>query len=546
MIKAISSTPDERHRLFTDPGFRNAFKREWRKRSASPFPKALEDMWIVDSPVKSHIGKNFKELAKEENKVPEVHFMDLMAEYDTKIRWKCDTANHREKQRVEMLGHKHMLPGFNDSGAHNVNMAFHDGALQALRLSLRHPDAFPAEEAISRLTKKAADFLGIDAGELKPGKRADVAEAISWAWELLTEVYGVDPNLLYVTVFEGDADSGLEKDKEAFDLWLKHVPADRILDGNLKDNFWEMGEVGPCGPCSEIHIDLRPESEKLKQAGHELVNKDHPLVIEIWNLVFIQFNRKANGQLDPLPDKHIDTGMGFERLCMVLQNKQSNYDTDVFEPLIKGVEKVSQVAYGQAVDTDMAIRVVVDHLRAVSFAIADGQMPSNTGAGYVIRRILRRAISYAYRFLNLKQPFLYELSDLLVEQFKDVYKGVKEQQDLIKNILKEEEQSFLHTIEGGMQRIHQIIASKQEQGEDCIEGQKLFELYDTFGFPLDLSQIIAREKNMDVDIDGFEKELEKQRERSRHSAKLSFGDWMLVDERDLNEPFTGYDHLEDE
>jgi len=304
-------------------------------------------------------------------------------------------------------------------------------------------------------------------------------EAIFWAWELLTDVFKIDKNMLYVTIFEGDKTEGLERDTEAYNFWKEHISDDHIINGNKKDNFWEMGEQGPCGPCSEIHIDIRSEEEKKNLSGAELVNKDHPLVVEIWNLVFMQFNRKANGSLEKLPAQHVDTGMGFERLCMVLQNKKSNYDTDVFTPLIREIEAVTNSQYGKDEEVDIAIRVIADHVRAVSFAIADGQLPSNTGAGYVIRRILRRAIRYGFTFLDTKKPFIYRLVHTLSKQMGDVFPELVSEINLITNVIKEEENSFLRTLEQGLVLLDTIIENTNDK---LVSGEKAFELYDTFGF----------------------------------------------------------------
>ena len=365
-------------------------------------------------------------------------------------------------------------------------------------------------------------------------------EAIAWAWELLTEVYKIDKEILYVTIFEGDDSEGLERDTEAYNYWKQYVPEDRIINGNKKDNFWEMGDQGPCGPCSEIHVDIRSKEERNKISGRELVNKDHPQVVEIWNLVFMQFNRKADGSLEKLPAQHVDTGMGFERLCMVLQGKQSNYDTDVFMPLIREIQVVTKSKYGQNKDIDVAIRVVADHLRAVSFAIADGQLPSNTGAGYVIRRILRRAIRYGFTFLNTKEPFIYKLVPTLVKQMGDAFPELKKEKNLISNVIKEEENSFLKTLEQGLLLLETII--KNTQGKE-VSGKKAFELYDTFGFPKDLTALILDEKGYTFNQKEFEEELKKQKERSRAASKIETGDWVILQE-DNKEEFIGYDFLE--
>ncbi len=364
-------------------------------------------------------------------------------------------------------------------------------------------------------------------------------EAIAWAWELLTEVYKIDKEILYVTIFEGDQSEGLERDTEAYNYWKQYVPEDRIINGNKKDNFWEMGDQGPCGPCSEIHVDIRSKEEREKSSGRELVNKDHPQVVEIWNLVFMQFNRKADGSLEKLPAQHVDTGMGFERLCMVLQGKQSNYDTDVFTPLIREIQVVTKSKYGKNEDVDIAIRVLADHLRAVSFAIADGQLPSNTGAGYVIRRILRRAIRYGFTFLNTKEPFIYKLVPTLVKQMGDAFPELKKEKNLISNVIKEEENSFLKTLEQGLLLLETII--KNTQGKE-VSGKKAFELYDTFGFPKDLTALILNEKGYTFNQKEFEEELKKQKERSRAASKVETGDWVVLQEDDVEE-FIGYDYL---
>jgi alanyl-tRNA synthetase len=365
-------------------------------------------------------------------------------------------------------------------------------------------------------------------------------EAIAWAWELLTEVYGIDKNILYVTVFEGSGDDGLEMDTEAYEIWKQFISEDRILKGNKKDNFWEMGDQGPCGPCSEIHVDIRSAEEKAKISGKELVNKDHPQVVEIWNLVFMQYNRKANGTLEPLPNKHIDTGMGFERLCMVLQNVQSNYDTDVFKPIIREIETITNKKYGQDSKTDVAIRVISDHVRAVAFSIADGQLPSNTGAGYVIRRILRRAVRYGFTFLDKKEPFIYRLVDVLSNRMGDAFPELKAQKQLIENVIKEEEQSFLRTLDQGLVLLNRIV---DETKEDTVSGEKAFELYDTYGFPIDLTALILSEKGLKLDEKGFNEQLEKQKQRSRAASEMSTDDWTILSD-DGEEEFVGYDTLE--
>jgi alanyl-tRNA synthetase len=365
-------------------------------------------------------------------------------------------------------------------------------------------------------------------------------EAIAWAWELLTEVYKVNKDNLYVTIFEGDASEGLERDTEAYDFWKNHISEDRILNGNKKDNFWEMGAQGPCGPCSEIHVDLRSKEEKDKVSGAELVNEDHPQVVEIWNLVFMQFNRKADGSLEKLPAQHVDTGMGFERLCMVLQDKTSNYDTDAFTPLIKEIETITATTYGSSEKTDIAIRVISDHVRAVAFSIADGQLPSNTGAGYVIRRILRRGIRYGFTFLNTKEPFIYKLVKTLTKQMGDAYPELVKQENLIYNVIKEEESSFLRTLDQGLVLLDNIIEKSKSKE---ISGKKAFELYDTYGFPIDLTSLILRERGFSLNEAEFDAELKKQRDRSREATKTETGDWVtLID--DAEQEFIGYDHLE--
>ena len=364
-------------------------------------------------------------------------------------------------------------------------------------------------------------------------------EAIEWSWELLTEVYKIDPEKIYVTIFEGDASEKLERDNEAYGFWKAIIPEEKILLGNKKDNFWEMGEQGPCGPCSEIHIDLRTEEEKAQVSGASLVNKDHPQVVEVWNLVFIEFNRKADKSLEPLPNKHVDTGMGFERLCMVLQGKTSNYDTDVFTPLIKEIETLTASQYGVELNTDRAIRVIADHLRTVYFAIADGQLPSNTGAGYVIRRILRRAIRYGFTFLNQKEPFMFRLVETLNLQLKSVFPELEKQKNLALNVIREEETSFLKTLDQGLTLLDTLLASTKDKK---INGAKVFELYDTFGFPLDLTALIARERGFSIDEEGFDSQMKKQKERSRAASVSVTDDWQVLYEDEVEE-FVGYDLL---
>ncbi|NQZ78749.1 MAG: alanine--tRNA ligase, partial [Ekhidna sp.] len=360
-------------------------------------------------------------------------------------------------------------------------------------------------------------------------------EAIDWAWELLTDRFGLPKDRFYATIFEGDSVESLEQDAEAKSYWLKHLPEDRVLNGNKKDNFWEMGDTGPCGPCSELHIDLRPQSEVDKVAGHELVNQDHPQVVEVWNLVFIQYNRLANGTLENLPEKHVDTGMGFERLAMAIQRKQSNYDTDVFQPLIQYVAKKAGVSYGADEKIDIAVRVISDHIRAIAFTIADGQLPSNNKAGYVIRRILRRAVRYGYTFLDFKEPFLYELLDILVDQFDGVFPELVSQKEFIAKVIKEEELSFLRTLDNGLRKLDGLISGDST----LIEGSTAFELYDTYGFPLDLTALIARENGMEIDEVGFQKEMEVQKNRSKNAGKQTMGDWTVVGEGEETK-FIGY------
>jgi len=361
-------------------------------------------------------------------------------------------------------------------------------------------------------------------------------DVIAWAWELLTEVYKLPKDKLYVTVFGGDKGDNLPVDEEAKQLWNAYTTEEHILHGNKKDNFWEMGDTGPCGPCSEIHIDLRSDDEIKKKPGRELVNSDHPQVVEIWNLVFMEFNRKADGSLEKLPAQHVDTGMGFERLCMAIQKKTSNYDTDVFSPLINFIADAAGVRYKQGEKTDIALRVMADHIRAVSFAICDGQLPSNTGAGYVIRRILRRAVRYGFTFLNFKEPFMYKLVPVLANQLKNVFPELESQKDYVGKVIYEEEVSFLRTLERGLKRI---------EGLQAISGEQAFELYDTFGFPLDLTSLIARERGFTVDEAGFKTEMEKQKNRSKADASKETGDWVSVG-KDVKTEFIGYDNLESE
>ncbi|WP_299001462.1 alanine--tRNA ligase [uncultured Tenacibaculum sp.] len=364
-------------------------------------------------------------------------------------------------------------------------------------------------------------------------------EAIAWAWELLTEVYKIDKDILYVTVFEGDEKDGTKMDQEAYDIWKQYISEDRILMGNKKDNFWEMGDQGPCGPCSEIHVDIRSAEEKAKIDGKSLVNEDHPQVVEIWNLVFMQYNRKADGSLVELPAKHIDTGMGFERLSMVLQGVQSNYDTDVFTPLIREIETITGADYGKDEKVDIAIRVIADHVRAVAFAIADGQLPSNNGAGYVIRRILRRAVRYAFTFLNKKEPFIYKLAETLAHQMGDAFPEIRKQSNLVSNVIKEEETSFLRTLDQGLLLLDQVIETTNGK---VVSGKRAFELYDTYGFPLDLTQLIAREKGYEINEEEFNAGMKAQKERSRAASASETGDWVVLIEDDVEE-FIGYDLL---
>ena len=368
-------------------------------------------------------------------------------------------------------------------------------------------------------------------------------EAISWAWELLTEVYGLPEDRMYATIFEGDDSESLDRDNEAKDIWKQFLPEERILNGNKKDNFWEMGETGPCGPCSEVHIDLRPQADREKIAGATLVNQDDPLVIEVWNLVFIQFNRMADGSLKNLPQKHVDTGMGFERLTMAIQGKQSNYDSDVFTPMIQLIAYKAGVKYGSDDKTNVAIRVIADHIRAISFTIADGQLPSNAKAGYVIRRILRRAVRYGYTFLGFEEPTLHSLVDLLAGQFKDVFPELEAQKDFVAKVIKEEEASFLRTLEKGLKRFEVI---KSEATDKIVDGAIAFELYDTYGFPLDLTSLIAKENGLEVDEVGFKVQMAKQKERSKSAAQKSAGDWIELDQDAALSDFLGYDQVSSE
>jgi alanyl-tRNA synthetase len=364
-------------------------------------------------------------------------------------------------------------------------------------------------------------------------------DAINWAWELLTEVYKIDPDKLYVTIFEGEKKDKIGRDDEAYTIWKKILPEEKILLGNKKDNFWEMGEQGPCGPCSEIHVDIRSKKEKEKVPGSKLVNKDHPHVIEVWNLVFIEFNRKADGSLEKLPNKHVDTGMGFERLCMVLQDKESNYDTDVFTSLIREIQTLTNTTYGTTEKTDIAIRVIADHLRTVYFAIADGQLPSNTGAGYVIRRILRRAIRYSFTFLKQKKPFIHLLVKILSQQMGKAFPELIKEQHLACNVIKEEENSFLKTLDQGLVLLDSVI--KETNGK-IVNGTKAFELYDTFGFPFDLTALILKERGYTIDKIKFNESMESQKSRSRAAAESKAEDWVVLNKSE-SEPFIGYDYL---
>jgi len=365
-------------------------------------------------------------------------------------------------------------------------------------------------------------------------------DAIKWAWELLTEVYKINKESLYITVFEGSKDDNTDLDQDAFDIWSKIVDKEKIILGNKKDNFWEMGDVGPCGPCSEIHVDIRTDKDKLIIPGKDLVNKDHPEVIEIWNLVFIQFNRKNNGSLENLPSKHIDTGMGFERLCMVLQGVKSNYDTDVFTPLINELENICDVKYGDSKKSDIAFRVIVDHLRAVVFSIADGQLPSNNGAGYVIRRILRRGVRYGYTFLNLKSPFIFKLVKTLSNQYSSVFPELNFQIDIIENVIKKEEESFLRTLDKGIIKLDEIISKNKS---NIISGSNAFELYDTFGFPIDLTALILREKKMNYDLNEFDSLMLDQKNRSKAAVNNQNQEWISLSDNFQQTEFLGYDQL---
>ena len=367
-------------------------------------------------------------------------------------------------------------------------------------------------------------------------------EAIEWAWEYLTEVLKLDKNRFYVTVFEGSAAENLERDNEAAEIWEKFVPKDSILNGSKKDNFWEMGDTGPCGPCSEIHIDLRSDEERAKISGKDLVNQDNPLVIEIWNNVFMQYNRKADGSLEALPNKVIDTGMGFERLCMAVQGKTSNYDTDVFTPIIAEIGKVCGAEYGKNEKTDISMRVIADHIRTIAFSITDGQLPSNAKAGYVIRRILRRAVRYGYTFLGQRNAFMYKLIPALIDTMGEAYPELEAQKTLIEKVIKEEEESFLRTLETGIRLLDKVMAETQKAGKTEISGVDAFTLYDTYGFPLDLTELILRENNLSLNNKEFDAEMQKQKERARNAAAVETGDWVVVREGETE--FVGYDHLE--
>ena len=367
-------------------------------------------------------------------------------------------------------------------------------------------------------------------------------EAIDMAWEYLVDVLGLNPERLYATVFEGSPAEGLSRDDEAAEIWMKHLPADHIINGNKHDNFWEMGDTGPCGPCSEIHIDLRSDEERAKVPGAQMVNKDHPQVIEIWNLVFMQYNRKADGNLEPLPAKVIDTGMGFERLCMALQGKTSNYDTDVFTPLINKIAQLSGKEYGKDHQVDVAMRVIADHVRTIAFSIADNQLPSNAKAGYVIRRILRRAVRYAYTFLDQKKAFMYRLVDTLIADMGDAYPELPANRDLIMRVIKEEEDAFLRTLENGIRLLDDAVKAAKAEGKNEITGTQAFTLYDTYGFPLDLTELILKDYGMTLDHEGFQREMNAQKERARAAAAVEAADW--IDVNDGEQEFIGYDSTE--
>ncbi|MBL6962255.1 MAG: alanine--tRNA ligase [Bacteroidetes bacterium] len=378
----------------------------------------------------------------------------------------------------------------------------------------------------------------------RPEKGYFKKEAIEWAWELLTDIYKIDKDLLYASYFGGDEKDGLEPDLDTLNFWKKVLPEERILPGSKKDNFWEMGDSGPCGPCSEIHVDLRPEKERKRLAGKELVNKDHPLVVEIWNLVFIQFNRLADGNLQKLPSKHVDTGMGLERLCMTLQGVSSNYDTDIFQPIIQKAAAIAGIKYGENEKNDIALRVVSDHLRAVAFSIADGQLPSNNKSGYVIRRILRRAVRYAFTFLGQKEAFLFKLIPTLTKVMGDQFPELISQQQLVKKVIQEEEVGFLRTLDTGIRLLNEVIKNCKKENLKVVSGKNAFELYDTFGFPIDLTELILRENKLEVDLEEFKSELLKQKERSRSATSIETDDWKIVRDADTVTEFIGYDHLE--
>jgi len=367
-------------------------------------------------------------------------------------------------------------------------------------------------------------------------------EAISWAWEYLVDVLKINPDRLYATVFEGYTLEGLERDNEAAEIWAKFLPAERIINGNKKDNFWEMGDTGPCGPCSEIHIDIRPDSERAKVDGLSLINQSHPQVIEIWNNVFMQFNRKADGSLELLPSKHVDTGMGFERLCMAIQGKLSNYDTDVFQPILQEIGNICCVNYGNDTKTDIAMRVIADHIRAIAFSITDGQLPSNAKAGYVIRRILRRAVRYGYTFLGRRHPFMYQLTPSLIRSMGSAYPELSVRQALIEKVIMEEEDSFLRTLETGIRLLDKLMVETKAAGSAVLGGKDVFTLYDTFGFPVDLTELILRENGLSADIDGFNTEMQQQKNRARNAATVETGDWVILKEQESE--FVGYDFTE--
>jgi alanyl-tRNA synthetase len=367
-------------------------------------------------------------------------------------------------------------------------------------------------------------------------------EAIEWAWEYLVDVLKLDPNRLYATVFEGYAPEGLERDNEAAAIWAQFLPAERIINGNKKDNFWEMGDQGPCGPCSEIHIDLRTDEERAQLDGLKLVNESHPQVIEIWNNVFMQFNRKADGSLEPLPAKHVDTGMGFERLCMAIQGKRSNYDTDVFQPILREIGRLCDVTYGSDEKTDIAMRVIADHIRTIAFSITDGQLPSNAKAGYVIRRILRRAVRYGYTFLGRRHAFLYKLVPALIDSMGSAYPELQAQEMLVEKVMREEEESFLRTLETGIRLLDKLMTDIKATGTDTLDGKNVFTLYDTYGFPVDLTELILRENGLTADLEGFQAEMQQQKDRARNAAAVETGDWVIL--QDKESEFVGYDFTE--